>query len=386
MSLYNDATFLLVPSGYKAGKVYSQLPVNGNGDLTWSRNSTANRTNSSGVIESVGANVPRLSYMYGSCPAALLEPQRTNLCLRSNAFSGAGWSKSNVTANDNSEIGIDGNLSASLITTSATGNFLFQVFTCLPSTTYTFTFYVKRGTMTDLKYRFRDQTNNVDVIPVTSYYSQTNSTTFTRITVTLTTPSGCTLFRFSPIADTNSIGTCYITSAQIEQGSYATTYIPTTSATATRLADTFTRNNIYTNGLIGASGGTWFVELKNNVAYTRDGSARFGIGDLTGLNSNSIFLLPSSSSNRYQILKSIGGSTTTLYSTTTENLKLAIKWNGTSADVFQNGVKVVSATAFTTTLMEFLNVTAGLNPTFIQTMALFNTPLSDDELITMTTL
>lgn len=38
-------------------------------------------------------NVPRLSYMYGSCPALLLEPQRTNLALRSEEFDNASWGK-----------------------------------------------------------------------------------------------------------------------------------------------------------------------------------------------------------------------------------------------------------------------------------------------------
>jgi hypothetical protein len=384
-ALLQTASLLIIPSGYKAGVAYSALPNNGDGDLTWSRNSTANRKQSNGTIGSVGANVPRLDYSFGSCPAALLEPQRTNLALRSNEFNDASWSKSNLTAVDNSETGIDGNLSASLITTSAVGNFLFQVFTVTPGQVMTFTFYVKRGTMTDLKYRFRDQTNNVDVIPVTSYYSQTNATTYSRISVTLTIPAGCTSFRFSPIADTNSIGTCYITSAQVEVGSYATTYIPTTTATQ-RNADGFSISNVYSNGLIGPSGGTWFIQLRNNISYTRDGLMRIGIGDSTNLLTNSIWLSPDSPSGRYVILKTTGGSNAPLFTTTTDNVKIGIKWNGSTADVFVNGVKVVSATAFTTTVMGNLLSTAMTVPTFIQKMELYNTPLSDTELTTLTTL
>jgi hypothetical protein len=67
--------------------------------------------------------------------------------------------------------------------------------------------------------------------------------------------------------------------AQLELGAYATTYIPTTTASATRVADSFSRNNVYTNGLIGASGGTWFVELRNNIAYVRDVFGSLWIGD-----------------------------------------------------------------------------------------------------------
>ena len=71
-SLLQSASLLIIPSGYKATVAYAELPSNGNGDLTWSRNSVANRTQSDGSIGSVAANVPRLSYMYGSCPALLL--------------------------------------------------------------------------------------------------------------------------------------------------------------------------------------------------------------------------------------------------------------------------------------------------------------------------
>jgi hypothetical protein len=44
----------LIPSGYKAGKVYSILPNNGDGDFTFTRNSGATRVNKDGLIENVG--------------------------------------------------------------------------------------------------------------------------------------------------------------------------------------------------------------------------------------------------------------------------------------------------------------------------------------------
>ena len=64
--LFNKASLVLVPSGYKAGKVYSQVPTDGGGDLTFTRASSATRVNSDGLIEKV----------------------RTNLFLNSNNFSG----------------------------------------------------------------------------------------------------------------------------------------------------------------------------------------------------------------------------------------------------------------------------------------------------------
>ena len=69
----------LIPSGYKESKLYSQLPINGDGDLTFARTTIANRVNEQGVIEDVNADVPRLDYSDGGCPVLLLEPSSTNL-------------------------------------------------------------------------------------------------------------------------------------------------------------------------------------------------------------------------------------------------------------------------------------------------------------------
>ena len=184
----------------------------------------------------------------------------------------------------------------------------------------------------------------------------------------------------------NGTSGAFIYGAQLELGSYATTYIPTTTASATRIADSFSRNNIYTNGLITSSGGTWFVELRNNVVYTRDAASRLGIGDTSNLQNNSLFLSPVFGGGRFVIWKSISNTLTQLFTTTTSTIKVAIKWNGSTADVFVNGTKQVSATAFTTTNMEFLFGDGVGVPTFIQAMALYPTPLSDTDCTTLTTL
>ncbi len=337
-------------------------------------------------------NVPRLSYMYGSCPALLLEPQRTNLLVRSNEFSNVGvWVTTNLTVSDNSQTGIDGNTTASLITTTSTFNLLNQQVSVTAGTVYTFSFYVKRGTMTDMKYRVRNVTGASDIIPPTSYYSQTNSSTFTRISVTITAPVGCLAITFYPFSDTGSIGTAILTQAQVEVGAYATTIIPTTSAQATRVADSFSRSNIYTNGLITSSGGTWFVELRGNIQYIRDAfSNGLQLADNNtsgGISGNGFIVRRNDTTlNRLSIQKVIAGVPTALFATATDTVKFAIKWNGTTADVFVNGTKEVSATAFTTTNMEYLLGYATDVPKFIQSMALYPTPLSDTDCTTITSL
>ena len=91
-SLLSSASLVLAPSSYKATKLYSALPESGVGDFTVSRNSIATRVNKSGLIETVGVNVPRIDYSDGT-PSLLVEPQSTNLLTYSEDFSNASWSK-----------------------------------------------------------------------------------------------------------------------------------------------------------------------------------------------------------------------------------------------------------------------------------------------------
>jgi hypothetical protein len=79
MSLFEDASLIVTPNAVKAGKLYSIKPTDGSGDLSVVRATSATRANANGLIETVGANIPRLDYSNGSCPSILVEPQRTNL-------------------------------------------------------------------------------------------------------------------------------------------------------------------------------------------------------------------------------------------------------------------------------------------------------------------
>ncbi len=379
-SLLQSASLLLIPSGYKAGVAYAELPANGNGDLTWSRNSVAYRTQSNGNIGSVAANVPRLSYMYGSCPALLLEPQRTNLALYSQNYGDSSWIALGSTKVSTTQTDPSGGSTAVNVTWASGGSgYLYRNQTGLTiGTTYTITFYVRSDNGSSFRL-YADSLNS-------SSSNFTATSTFQRFTLTYTATTTGGTFGFR--ADTsNSAANLIIAFAQFEQGSYATTYIPTTTATATRLADSFTRNNIYTNGLISASGGTWYVELRNNVGYTRDTfTVGLFISDTTNITSNNINIRNGGGGAvRLSINKVIAGVSTALYMTTTNTVKLAIKWNGTSADIFENGVKVISATSFTPTIMENLGFNLGQVPNFIQAMALYPTPLSDADCTALTT-
>jgi hypothetical protein len=406
------ASLLLIPSGYKSGKAYAEIPTNGNGDLTWTRASTALRTNSSGLLESMGSGVPRLSYMYGSCPALLLEPQRTN-SIRNSIASGAvvgtpgtrptNWEYT-ATAGltiDIIQLGtigalnyIDYRISGTATATSA--RLSFELSTQIAATvgqTWSYSLYAQSltGSLPSSLLRFVER-NSAGGALVTGDQAISVSSSFERFAYTRTTTNASCAYivpelNFSVTSGTSYNFTFRIAQPQIELGAYSTTPILTTgSASATRIADSFSRNNIYTNGLITSSGGTWFVEFRNNITYQRDNTQGLFIGDSTSQNSgNQIIIRFVGGGTRLAIHKYVSGVTTNLYTTTTDTTKIAIKWNGSTADIFANGTKVVSATAFTETVMENLIGANGV-PIFIQSMDLYSTPLSDSQCQTLTTL
>lgn len=352
-------------------------------------------------------NLPRLDYTFSICPAILLEPQRTNLVLMSDDFGNASWAKNNSSIIINSTTSPDGTTNADTLVDNSTNALHGLIQGNLGGTgTYTFSFYAKANTLSRVAI-LTNSSVNVNLATVPLVFDLSNGTivnSVVGVTPTITsvgngwyrcqavipsTTSGQYLIAcVNSGTNLNYIGTgssLFIYGAQLEAGSYATTYIPTTSASVTRNADSFTRNNIYTNGLIGFTGGTWFVELKNNIAYVaRDAVGFFGIGDTSALTTNSLVFL-ASISGRQVLRKYVAGASSVLFSTITDNVKLVVKWNGTTADIFVNGGKVVSATPFTATIMEFFNGTSADFPKFIQAMALFNTPLSDTDCITLTT-
>jgi hypothetical protein len=172
----------------------------------------------------------------------------------------------------------------------------------------------------------------------------------------------------------------------MELGAYATTFIPTTTAAVTRIVDIFTRTNVFTNGLISAAGGTWFIDLANlelGVGYTQ--AQTLGIGnDVVGATANNIWLQASSPSNRIAVFKQIAGNISALYFGTSARSKLAIKWDGANLNVFENGVKVVTNSAFTTTQLQTLRTATVTHPYNINQSALFPTPLTDAQLVDLT--
>jgi hypothetical protein len=252
-------------------------------EFTFTRNSTATYTDENGIIQTAAANIARVQNN-----ALLLEPQRTNLALRSEEFDNASWTKSASSITANSTISPSGLTDAdSLIENTA--NSSHQVFQTITSVNganaYTATIYIKQNTNRNAAIRVQDGAFTYGQAVVTynlntgALISQNVSGNGAILSTSATLVSGyyriqltftinlSTSFRYDVLI-VNGTSNSYtgdgtsgivIYGAQIEAGAYPTTYIPTTSATATRVADFATTNNIST--LFGSTEGSFFVDM-----------------------------------------------------------------------------------------------------------------------------
>ena len=406
MSLLNKASLILTPNAYKASKLYSIIPTNGNGDMTVLRNTSATRDNSSGLVELVGNNIPRLEYD-GSCPSILLEPQRTNLLVNSVWAGGGsiptGWSSLFSTGTSTAVASIKNpNVSAYRFVTSTQRQEFYQNITLAVNSITTISVYVESVTtpiIVSQMLRVSASAGGTGTVVYLKNNVVINSSTNVEAGNTYSLQFTCTIAdtfqtRFGVGVGVAVTGDITLSMPQVERGAtpitpiaaYSTSFIPTTTTALTRNADTISRDNIFSNGLITAAGGTWFVELNNNFALTRDAAGTFQIGDLSG---NNISIKTTASNSRLAIVKNILGNQTVLYTTLTNIVKIAIKWNGTKLDIFVNGAKINLSEInrdFTTTNMDSLTTSIADVPRYVKSMMLFPAPLTDTECINLTTL
>lgn len=264
MSLFEDASLVVTPNGRKTGKIFSLKPFNGSGDLTVVRATTATEVNASSVIVDVPINVPRLDYTNGSCPSILVEPQRTNLVLRSEEFENAYWGKVKTTIIQNSTIAPDGSLTADKLIDDTTVSATHQISRniTVSSGLYTMSVFVKKGEYNFIRFWEDVQTGrqcyfNLDTGVATNVNMfnvsiEDYSDGWYRCIATINIPSAGNFgFRINltPNGTTvtyNGTGTngVYLWGAQLEAGSNATSYIPTVASTVTRNADVISKTGL----------------------------------------------------------------------------------------------------------------------------------------------
>ena len=285
MSLLDDASLIVTPNGYKGGvttgTLYSVKPTSGAGDMVVTRNTTSTRVNSAGLIQSVAFNAPRLDYTGGGCPSILVEPARTNNLLYSEQFDNVSWNKN--ASGINTSIGTSGiesnvaNAPSGTLTADRV-NFIPQIdldlglnqsyAAAVATQSFVSSIYVKgEGSNIGKQIRLRIKRSLGG-----SYAAVDTTITLTSDWVRITS-SALTLLTLNTgiqyIISSNDATNALIWGAQLEQGSNATSYIPTTTLIAgtTRNADVISKTGI--SSLIGQTEGTIFVEA-NLTANTDD--------------------------------------------------------------------------------------------------------------------
>lgn len=203
--LLNKASLVVIPSGYKEDTVYSVVPSDGSGDLSFTRASNGTRINSSGLVE--------------VCPWNMLQ--------YSEDLSNVYWQKNLVTITSNTTVAPNGTTTADTLTNSSTGYGIYAVLDVIPSQQYTFSFYIKKGTNTSYKLSVIDASTFTSIASL-DYSADVSATDWVRITQTFTTPSGTTSIRVYQMRDGSTTGTAFLWGAQLNIGSTAKPYFPTT--------------------------------------------------------------------------------------------------------------------------------------------------------------
>jgi hypothetical protein len=350
----------LIPSGVKASKVYSVLPTDGSGDFDFTRSGNATRVNSEGLIELVSTNVPRLNYplidgVVSGCPSLLLEPSRSNLVSKSKDINT--WSNQlSPTSTANDTISPDGGLNADKITSTVLNSAKLISVTTINATVYSISVFVKNVNSQRSRIEIYNSPNCVIEFNWINNTPFTHSvTTFTnvgyeyygngwwRITANFTATGTSNSFYIYPdrVVGTNSI---YAWGAQLEQGSYPTSYIPTLGTTATRSAETC--NNAGDVNTFNDSEGVLMAELSRFKASGVVDFLSIGIGDGTG-NNQVIFKFRNSTNTFYTTIESSNGTTRTdLYYTFQDlslNTKIAVKYKTNDFALWVNGYEVATS-------------------------------------------
>jgi len=417
-------SLILVPARFKTGKLYTPvattsggLVLGASGDFNVTRATTATRFNSAGLIESVASGVPRLDYYTSGgtagCPALLVEPSGSNLATYSEDWTNYWNTALNVTWSGNVSGTTDPygtNVADAMFETSATDNHaIFADYSVTSGTTYTFSFFVKSIIARNV--RINGSTNfpaqSTDVNLSTLAISGAGSGTcrvlnfgngWPRISQTYTaTGTGNGRFIIYSMSGTtqsfqgSTNNGLYFFGAQLETGSIATSYIPTTAAPVTRNADVVTLSGAV-SGCIGQTEGTIYAEVDvrnftngNRIVCLSDGTSNNRIILQEGANSTLQAIVTNATIGVVDI-STASGRTAGIY-------KIAIGYKQNDFAVYVNGSQTGTdntggVPACNQIFIGKIETTATTNQLTdrIRAAALYTTRLTNAELAALTTL
>jgi hypothetical protein len=369
-------SLLIVPQFYKAGNLYQDVPPFVAEDSTMrfavSRNTTATRVNSSGLIESVASGVPRIDWLGQSCPGLLVEPSAQNQALWSRDLSVSGtWAASGITAVRNA-VGADGAASGATTLTSTAASATITQNISHASQSRIFSAYMRRVSGTGQIQLTTNGGTNWQTVTLTSAFAPFNSGA-------QTVASGQVGIRMIASGDVIEVDF-----TQAEVGPVPTSPIPTTTAAVSRAADVISASGALVSGLIGQTEGTMYFEVSDIK------------GVITGTGNPALMIRNSAFTNWIGLTSNIiaapfritvRSTTTTLinYTSAISEGKVAIAYSANGAVVYVNGSEVAS-TATNPNLT--LNIVAmeQYMPFKVESLALYTTRLTDAQLAELTRL
>jgi len=354
----------LIPSGYKGGTnptVYSILPSDGGGDFTFDRASEGTRVRKDGLIEEVSNDVPRLDWSDGNCPSLLLEPQRTNLLKYSEDYSQSEWSKIRSTISTNQSIAPNGTFTADKIIASTDNNThrCDQAITLTDGTTYSLSFFVKSSEYNCIRASIGQSGLTFGNVASFNLNTKTVSTIGTienaeildfgngwfRCVLTMDAGTidriviGLGIDDSYSFAGDNSSG-LFMWGAMIEEASYTSSYIKTTTGQVTRLFDDLESDTSYST----ENDVTWFLDFDT---YTFENSFRAAMVvrnsgftqtmDWISYNSGSDYYIRIRATNQsaLQTIIDLGEDAIQMF---TRN-KVAVRLYGSNFEIYVNGTR-----------------------------------------------
>ena len=373
MSILDDAVFLLQPTSVKASKIYSTFPTDGTGDFTFTRNAIKNRIAKNGLITKVQANVPSLSYkpiigVSDGCPHIAIEKESINLITYSDDFSQ--WATiGNAVVTNNFITSPDGTKNAAKIVFDGTANARIEI-----QVTST-------GVITQSIY-LRTETGTQSVkIGATSADLSTVTVTTEWQRFTHTSSSGT-----FPRVLCNDANTIYVSKAQAENKSFATSNIDSSGATFSRISDGPFTSDFSSSVTFPANTSTlvlWFsYNGKNGDLFKMLKFEDSGGGNslrLETTSNNVVNIYGNNVSSSGLINGGIALNPGTL-------CKMAISYNSTETNVFINGsnVSINAPTGVLNIISKIYNETTSMNNINIHRAAVFNSLRSNQDLKALT--
>ena len=346
--------------------------------FNFTRASSATVVNKAGLIETVGSGKPRIDFSNDAKGALLLEPTRNNLITNSEKFVDAPIGNTNmdlfsgaITNNDTTSP--NGNVTAMKFTIGGTSSSLLRIYQSDLSTSSdnTFSIYAKKGTANSL---------SIDITDVTVVNSILTDE-WQRISVTNISTSS----KFIDVEVLGNVGEyIYIFGLQLEQSSYATSYIPTQGSFVTRSADSSSQT--VPSGIIGQTEGVLYIDFVHEDSIPSDrwyvnlndgGSNYIAIGHYSTVLYMRMFNGGEQAPINYNIPLVIG-----------KRYKVAVSYALNNVSFYVDGVLFETDTNATIPSTSIVSLQRGsfISKAKVNEVKLYNTRLSNAELQALTTI